>query len=340
MLSLLLGTVMGFALLPPAVGADAGLPMRVTFEGTPVNVSPGATVGQLLDQMQRFPQKGNLVSVTGRILRQDVVSGLVLVDGKPAPIADLLAEGSVVTLQRGPDVREPVERVRAAAVGVGNPIRSVPAYYGLPVYVVRGTISKEVIKETGAPGTVAKAAVALTFDDGPDPNWTPRILAVLKRYGIKATFFTTARNMQRYPAIVRALRSAGMSIQNHSYNHENMGKLSPAQQHARLIAHIQTARAMGLPFPRWFRPPYGVYSLTTVRIARQLGMRTVIWSADPADYSRPAASVIARRVLSQTRAGGVVLMHDAGGNRANTLAALPTIIQALQSRGYRFITLD
>lgn len=338
-LSVVLGTLLGMAVLPPAVAA-VDLPARVTVDGRPVVVAVPLTLGDALDRLGVAPERGNLVSVTGRVLRRGVSSGRVTVDGLFAAAATRLTDGAAVALVRGRDVREPVERTLAPAVGVGNPIRTVPAYYGERVYAVRGAISKEVIRESVAPGVTPRAAVSLTFDDGPDPVWTPKILAVLARYRVKATFFATGRNIARYPAVVKMIRAGGHSIQNHSWGHENLGRMKPPAVWRNLIAQIREMRKLRLPFPRWFRPPYGAHSLTTVRIARALGMRTVIWSADPHDFDRSRPIVIARRVMRNVSPGGVILLHDGGGNRANTVAALPMIVEALQRRGYRFVTLD
>ncbi|MGH2829707.1 MAG: polysaccharide deacetylase family protein, partial [Actinomycetota bacterium] len=197
-----------------------------------------------------------------------------------------------------------------------------------------------VIQESVRPGLKVRPAVALTFDDGPDPVWTPQVLRILAANRIRATFFVTGRNVARYPGVVRAIRSAGHAIQNHSWNHENLGRLPFDRQRASLIAQIREVRKLGLPFPTWFRPPYGSFTIHTARLARWLGMRTVVWSADPSDYRRPPARAIVRSVLAQTRPGGVILLHDGGGNRANTIAALPGIVQELLRRGYRFVALD
>lgn len=334
----LLGTMMSFSVLPPALAADADIPMRVTVDGLDGYVPPGTTVGELLDILHHHPRKGNLVSVTGTTLRPGVVAGKVLLAGATTAMTAVLREGDAVKIVNGANVREPVERALAPAGAIGNPIRSIPVYYGEQVYVVRGTISHEVISETS--GGSAHPAVALTFDDGPTPQWTMKILAVLRKFNVKATFFHVGRQIAYYPQIENAIRAAGMPIQNHSWSHENMARLSPAQQSASMLNMIRALRSIGSPLPRWFRPPYGSYTRTTVRIASSLGMRTVIWTADPLDWRRPGAGVIASRILAQTRPGGVILMHDGGGDRSQTLAALPTILTTLLRRGYRFVTLS
>lgn len=341
---LVLGVGMGIASLPSAVAADAALvtadaALSITLDGATISVTPGSTVGMLLEQLGRMPPKGNLISVGGRVLRTGAVSGRIVVNGVVLGASHVIANGDVIELRRGPNVREPVERTPAPAAGVANPARTIPAHYGAIVNAVRGTISREVVRESARPGLKVRPAVALTFDDGPDPRWTPRVLSVLAKYRIHATFFVTGVNVARYPSLVRAIRAGGHAIQNHTLNHENLGRLPFERQKASILAAVREMRRLNLPSPTWFRPPYGSYTVHTIRIARALGMRTAMWSVDPADYARPSAPVIARRVLGQTRPGGVILLHDAGGPRGNTVAALPLIIRPLLKRGYRFVAL-
>ncbi|GAC1409647.1 MAG: hypothetical protein NVSMB57_02450 [Actinomycetota bacterium] len=163
---------------------------------------------------------------------------------------------------------------------------------------------------------------------------------MLRRFKVRATFFQIGQQVRAYPKILAALHAAGMPLADHTWSHANLARLTPGGQRAEIVEQIAALREQGYPLPKWFRPPYGSFNRDTVRIASSLGMRTVMWSADPVDWSRPGAGVIARRILAQTGPGGVILMHDGGGDRSQTLAALPTILTNLLSRGYRFVTFD
>ena len=338
-IALILGTILGFGVLPPAVAGDA-MPLHVTVDGVTHQVDDGTTAGELLDLLGLAPKKANLVSLKGHILAAGAVGGRIVIDGAAATRDAVLEDGSVIVLEAARDLKERAERSVASANAIaGNPARGIPANYGVTILTFRGIVSDERVRVVDPPGADKKSAVAITFDDGPDPTFTPQIVAILARYRVKATFFWTGRNIGRYPKVVAAVRAAGHSIQNHTYNHENLGRASFAAQEAAIVAQIREMRKQRLPFPTWMRPPYGSYTPTTVAIAKKHGMRTIMWTVDPADYRRPAPLLLAKRVLGAVRPGGVILMHDGGGPRATTVAALPIILDALAKRGYRPVTL-
>lgn len=181
--------------------------------------------------------------------------------------------------------------------------------------------------------------VALTFDDGPSP-YTPAILGILQRYRVPATFFVVGSHVVQYPSFVKAEARAGDDVGNHTYTHmdlEWLANIGVAQQlQATQQAIWRTARVR----PVWFRPPYGAVNGRVAADAQRLGLHTVLWSVDPRDWSEPGTSVIAARVLAGVRPGSIVILHDGGGYRGETVQALPTIIGTLLHRGYRFISLD
>jgi peptidoglycan/xylan/chitin deacetylase (PgdA/CDA1 family) len=182
--------------------------------------------------------------------------------------------------------------------------------------------------------------ITLTFDDGPNPPYTSQILAILKRSGIRATFFCIGSQVATHPEIVRQEFAAGHTIGNHTWSHPSLPALSASQVRAQLtmtsdiVQHITGVR------PRFFRPPYEALSAQVLAQVNQLGLTTVLWSVDPRDWSLPGVNVIISRVLSQTGNGAIILMHDGGGNRSQTVAALPVIIATLHKRGFRFVTLQ
>jgi peptidoglycan/xylan/chitin deacetylase (PgdA/CDA1 family) len=189
---------------------------------------------------------------------------------------------------------------------------------------------------SGAPKSGRK--VALTFDDGPGPL-TRAFLRRLRQLHAKATFFPVGYAIARRPHILRAIRAAGMSIGNHTITHPLMARLTANRQRVEIEGQERTLqRAIGYR-PLFFRPPYRSYSLVTAREIAEAGMVGVLWSVDSEDYTRPGVRRIVRNALT-VRPGGVILMHDFGGDRRQTLAALPKIVHRLRKRGLEPVTLD
>ena len=177
---------------------------------------------------------------------------------------------------------------------------------------------------------------ALTFDDGPDETYTMQVLATLDRYQVKATFFLVGERVAEFPGQVKALAQSGHEIGNHTYSHPDMAALGEGSQRREITRAMEQLRGLGVE-PRWFRPPYGSASRTTIHLAENLGMDVIRWSVDPRDWAQPGVEVIARRVLKETCPGGVILLHS---TNAQTLAALPVIIEKLRGEGYSFVTMS
>ncbi|MFN8052011.1 MAG: polysaccharide deacetylase family protein [Acidimicrobiales bacterium] len=183
---------------------------------------------------------------------------------------------------------------------------------------------------------MAPNTVALTFDDGPTPEYTPRILDILDRYGITATFFVLGQQVALHPDLAREIVRRGHSIANHTWNHPTLPTLPVGKIDAQIYRTDDVIMLATRRRPTCVRPPYGAVNGTVLsRITGSLHF-PVTWTVDPLDWKRPGAGVIASRVLAATRPGGVVLMHDGGGNRSQTVAALPLVIQGLLNRGYHF----
>jgi peptidoglycan/xylan/chitin deacetylase (PgdA/CDA1 family) len=238
----------------------------------------------------------------------------------------------VVVLDGGRDVYEP-SIVETFANAGGNP------QYKLGngvVTVRRGLISKSTVP-VAAEGK-GPPQVALTFDDGPNPDATPQILDVLRRENVKATFFVVGTMAAAYPKLITREVAEGMSIGDHTWTHPHLAGRDATFVRNQLVETRNTLKPLGADVTV-FRPPYGSYTATTVQIAQSLGMRTVIWTIDPADYRKPAPTVIVRRVMNQLKPGAIILMHDGGGDRSRTVAALKMLIQQIRKRGYGFSAL-
>jgi peptidoglycan/xylan/chitin deacetylase (PgdA/CDA1 family) len=183
-------------------------------------------------------------------------------------------------------------------------------------------------------GPAAGKMVALTFDDGPSV-YTPQVLAILNRYGAHATFFEIGRQVGPLAAASRAVIRDGDVIGNHTWSHPDLTPQNTAAQVRPAQAAIDDATGFR---PCLLRPPYGIAPAGVVGIVRSLGLLTIQWDVDPADWSRPGAAVIAQRVLQSARPGSIVIMHDGGGDRSETVQALATIVPTLLSRGYHLVT--
>jgi peptidoglycan/xylan/chitin deacetylase (PgdA/CDA1 family) len=185
----------------------------------------------------------------------------------------------------------------------------------------------------------AQKAVALTIDDGPDPRWTQEILAVLRRHAIKATFCMIGRNVQARPDIARAVAADGHEIANHTWSHADLARLPAHQIHAQLESTTEAiARATPGTAPTLFRAPFGAWSPTVIQVCHELNMRPLGWSVDTRDWSRPGMSHIVDTLLHDTKTGSIILSHDGGGDRSQTVAALRTCLPRLLDAGYHFVT--
>jgi peptidoglycan/xylan/chitin deacetylase (PgdA/CDA1 family) len=179
--------------------------------------------------------------------------------------------------------------------------------------------------------------VALTFDDGPGP-YTPEVLDVLEREHAPATFFVIGQEIHDFGTSTEREIRDGFAIGDHTENHPMMAQLSAHDQHEQLFEQAARIELLGGARPRLFRPPYGSFNATTFHLLAQMKMLMVLWSVDTDDYERPGVDVIVSRALAGAEPGAIILMHDAGGDRSQTVAALPTIIRDIRKRGLRLVS--
>ncbi|GAA1834186.1 chitooligosaccharide deacetylase NodB [Luedemannella flava] len=182
--------------------------------------------------------------------------------------------------------------------------------------------------------TTGTRTVALTFDDGPDPRWTPAVLALLRRHRVHATFCLIGRNAARHPKLVRAIVAGGHTLCNHTWRHDiDLGRRSPAAIRADLTA---TTRAIQRAAPgarvRYFRQPGGRWRPRLVAASRRLGLTPLHWAVDAQDWRRPGPRPIITEITGHTRPGAIVLVHDGGGERTDTVAALRVLLPRLAQR--------
>jgi peptidoglycan-N-acetylglucosamine deacetylase len=180
-------------------------------------------------------------------------------------------------------------------------------------------------------GSRRRREVALTFDDGPGP-YTRRVVKVLRRLHAPATFCPFGRAIIGSPRELRFLHRLGFPVGDHTMSHPLMGHLPRARQAGEIDGQARLVRRAGLPYPRLFRPPDGSLDADTLKLLRRRNMLMVLWSVNPEDYLRPGARAIVSRVMAGARPGSIILLHDGGGDRSETVAALPFIIKRLRKR--------
>lgn len=186
-------------------------------------------------------------------------------------------------------------------------------------------------------GTRSRKLLALTFDDGPHPAYTRRLLEVLKKEKVKATFFVIGFMSEKNPDLIREISQEGHDIANHSYSHVNLTKIPFTQMMTEYKAANQVIRGLTGKSPKYCRPPGGDFSEAVVDAGAVLGMTTVLWTNDPGDYSNPGQKTLLQREVRKLTSGGIVLLHDGSQDTVDTLA---TFIGAAKRAGYRFVSLD
>jgi peptidoglycan-N-acetylglucosamine deacetylase len=341
--------VLSFAALAVAASAVARPPdgapsVAIAVGGRTVRLPEGTTFRWAVESLGLRPEPGDLVDVGGGVIREGAGrAGEILLNGKRAARGTELGAGDRIRVVDGRDRREPLSR-EVVKVRGGLPAEPQFTLARTPgdQVVVRGAYSRRLLSAHFRPRGPQRVerTVALTFDDGPSPAYTPQVLAVLRRLRVPATFFTIGSQADAYPDLVRAELLAGMSVQNHSYGH-------PQPFAAQSVHAIGEQVALGARSlerlsagATLFRPPGGSYSPAVLRAAHARGERIVIWSVDPGDWRRgTTARAIVRRVLAAVRPGSIVLLHDGGGDRSATVTALPAIVAGIRRLGLRPVAL-
>ena len=201
----------------------------------------------------------------------------------------------------------------------------------------QGKLSGKRVPFEIARGPEAGRQIALTFDDGPHPGFTPQILRILRRNNVKATFFLVGMKAEQNPKLVLAELGGGHAVGNHTYHHVNLTKIPKKYVAAEIDACGDVLQSISGTRPHLFRPPGGDYDPTVARISNKLGYTMVLWTDDPGDYASPGQGVIDRRTLDRISDGGIILIHD---GVQETINLLPRLIQELKARGFTFVTID
>jgi len=178
----------------------------------------------------------------------------------------------------------------------------------------------------------------MTFDDGPQAKFTPKLLDLLAAHHIKATFFVIGENVAEYPDIVARAAREGHEIGNHSWSHPNFGKMSDEAVRRQIRRTEDAIKSATGSRPNLLRPPYGSITARQKRwIQDELGYRIILWDVDPLDWKRPGPAVVRNRIVKETRAGSIVLAHDI---HPGTIEAMPAVLDQLEAKGFKFVTVS
>lgn len=328
---------------PPPIAID------VVHDGTttPVRVRTGRTVGDALDKAKVAGAEGQERSaVTAEPLGPNGNEATYLIDGLPVGRAEVLEGPTTIEVVDGENTTEPTEVVRReqAVSGLPKALQHVhtPGRPGIEEVTV-GTKSGETVSSVVVtPGVKAHRAtgkvLSLTFDDGPNPTYTPQILDILEAKGVPAAFCTVGTLVEQHPELVQRIVDEGHQLCNHTMHHVEGLEADPR---ATVEAEMGEGRdalvdAVGESVP-YYRPPGGSLGPVIYDVAAEQEERVLYWSIDPRDWKQPPPEEIVATVVDALGPGGIVLLHDGGGNREATIAALPKIIDAARARGYTFV---
>jgi peptidoglycan/xylan/chitin deacetylase (PgdA/CDA1 family) len=250
-----------------------------------------------------------------------------------------------IVVQFWPDFLE--EKIKSSAVNrtaTGMIILLLLVMFFLNKYVYKGFgIQRDIIRH----GPHHFKYVAITFDDGPDPIYTPEILDILKEKNVVATFFLIGKHIEQYPELANRIVEEGHSIGNHTYSHKSIGPLTARAVYQEIIKAQEVMEGITGVRPTLFRPPRGVYSSHAGKVLKDNRYTLVLWDISAVDWAEFPAKNVVSNVLSKVKPGSIILFHDSGdlltfsgGNRSATVNALPEIIDRLRSDGYEFVNVD
>ncbi|MBE6674172.1 MAG: polysaccharide deacetylase family protein [Ruminococcaceae bacterium] len=180
--------------------------------------------------------------------------------------------------------------------------------------------------------------IALTFDDGPHPRYTPKILEILDKYNIKATFFVIGVNARNYPEALSQVIKMGHEVGNHTYSHKLLKAKAKEDIYREIISTEKEISKFSEAFPKLIRPPCGMYDKELIEIAEENEYKIVLWNIDTKDWTHASSECIVSNVISRVKGGDIILFHDYISGENNTCDALQIIIPKLLMQGYEFVT--
>ncbi|BAY22971.1 polysaccharide deacetylase [Calothrix sp. NIES-2100] len=266
------------------------------------------------------------------MLGASLSSGIIVLCKLNSCLAKNKEDTSINNIANNMKTQQRLEELKTTMLNIWQQQAQAKGYsYAVPSNYLGKTI-------TAAKLTPEKKVIALTFDDGPWPESTNQVLDILKKNNIKGTFFVLGQNIKNYPNLLKRESAEGHVIGNHTWHHwyQFLNRQLAAYEidhTADLIYQITGVKA------NLFRPPGGIMHNGVADYARNSNYAIILWSADSVDYSRPPVTKLIHNVFKEAKSGGIVLMHDGGGNRSKTVQALPEIIAKFQKEGYSFVTI-
>lgn len=335
-------------------------PVTVTLNGAQTQVAYGTSLRQAAQRnLNRSQLYGDLLAVDGSILREGGGGNPIFMVGGEEASPDMPIRSSLsIAVHRGANNTEAIVEEEVDIEPELNRQGRGPLYHivdpGQVGSILRSVgqqseieLDTEILVEPRAVELHLSAfreegprLIALTFDDGPHPVHTPALLEVLAAEGVKATFFVAGIEVVRFPEVAQRIVSEGHQIANHGYDHRDYSGLSYAEQREdfqRAQDIIEDATGIR---PNWARPPYGQMNASTFSLFGEEDIKIAHWTIDPLDFRRPGTRVIRDRVVGEAQSGSIILLHDGGGDREQTVQATREIIRDLREEGFEFVTIE
>jgi peptidoglycan/xylan/chitin deacetylase (PgdA/CDA1 family) len=345
-------------LLALTFGLRMSRPAQTTIDGVKRAIPYGTTIGKLESEGAVFGRPGRLLAVDGSVLATEGGAPVLLTrNGRPAAMTQLVLDGDVIQSTSGSDtvettvtLREPMP-VQTRMTGSGPVMRlGTPGSVGVRERVA-GSVSDKTVSEriivTPQDMVIVRTRpdprqklIALTFDDGPWPGQTDKIVSILEKKGVHATFFMVGVRVKAHPELAAKVEAAGNLVGSHTLGHRDLTKSSPKEIERQIVGGAREIQKATGVSPIWFRPPYGAINAKVWKQVRTSKMRVALWTVDTRDWTRPGDKTVLRRATRGVRKGAIILMHDGGVNRRQTIRTLPRIIDIFKKRGYVFVTLQ
>lgn len=334
------------AIVVPALSPE---PPRMLVDDERVAIkSKTFTVGDALDAADVELEPGPVFSAgTHSLLGNDGPMPQLMLNGHFAKLDTLVYSGDQVKVVPVPETIEPVAlKEKPVEIGGLPDIEQTLFHPGRSAIAEQrvgersGEVVSERIVQPAVPAEpVTEKVVALTFDDGPDPAWTPQVLEILEAEGVHAMFCMVGYLAERHPELAREVLTKGHMLCNHTQNHDaTLDRAPKSKVESEVFGGADSLKEVTGVEAAFYRPPAGRLSPTVIDVVHDRSQRVLHWSLDTSDYLRPDAGVLVERVKTNAAPGAVVLLHDGGGDRSQTVAALRPMIQGLKAMGYGFKT--
>lgn len=340
--------VLAFLLTPTGQVSSRSL---VQVNGVIYSVPPAATVGNLAAVSALLARPGSTLNLTGDVIALGAGAPASReIDDSPYVGDPPLGDGSAMLVRHGEHLLETIKRTTKAVPfettfeGSGPVVSLVQAGADGQREIYKGSSSgkeaavflitapQDAVVERNATAKPGQKLAALTFDDGPG-TYTQGVLDALAAKQVPATFFVLGSSASGNQALIEKIKAAGHEVENHSWNHPILTELSAEQVRSQIS---RTNAVIG--GSRFLRPPYGEYNAAVTAVAHSMGLRLVLWTVDTLDWKYPDVDSIMSYVKAQTKPGAIILMHDGGKNRSQTVAAIPVIVDWLFANGYSLTT--